>query len=137
MPDELEIVAAFHDLTQAQAARAALEADGISSYLLDEATGSIDWGLMPAMGGLRLQVPKAQAAHARKLLDGFISADADDVSLGPGSLDDSDDMNPAEEARFSAAATQRKRLVGRVALLLLFLPTLIGLILLVASWLAD
>src|SRR5690242_9624503 len=51
MPDELGTVAAFHDLTQAQAARAALEGEGISSHLLDETTGSIDWGLMPAMGG--------------------------------------------------------------------------------------
>ena len=135
MPDELETVAAFHDLTQAQAARAALEAEGIALHLLDETTGSIDWGLISAMGGLRLQVPTAQAARARKILDGLVSAD--DFPLGPGGLDDSDDMDPAEEARFSAAATQRKRLTGRVALLFLTLPTLIGLILLVASWLAD
>jgi hypothetical protein len=36
MPDELETVAAFHDLTQAQAARAVLEGEGVSSQLLEE-----------------------------------------------------------------------------------------------------
>lgn len=136
MPDELETIAAFHDLTQAQAARAALEGEGVSAQLLDEATGSIDWGLMPAMGGLRLQVPKEQAPRARKILDDLIPAD-DGFSPVPDELEDSDDMDPAEEARYRAAATERKRLVGRVALLILFFPTLIGLILLVVSWLVD
>ena len=135
MPDELETVAAFHDLTQAQAARAALQGEGVSSQLLDETTGSIDWGLMPAMGGLRLQVPKNQAPRARKILDDLTADDGS--SLGPDGLEDSDDIDSAEEARYRAAATERKRLVGRVSLLLLFLPALIGLILLVVSWLVD
>ncbi len=133
MPDELETVATFHDLTQAQAARAALEGRGVSSQLLDEATGSIDWGLISAMGGLRLQVPKDQAPRARKILDDLIPA-SDGLSLDPDELKDSDDIDPAEEARHRAAATERKRLVGRVTLFILFLPALIGLILLVVSW---
>ena len=136
MPDEFETVAAFHDLTQAQAARAALEGEGVSPQLLDETTGSIDWGLMPAMGGLRLQVPKDQAPRARKILDDLIPA-YDGSSLVPDELEDSDGIDPAEEARYRVAATERKRLVGRVALLLLSLPALIGLILLVVSWLVD
>jgi Putative prokaryotic signal transducing protein len=130
MPEELETVATFHDLTQAQAARAALEGEGVSSQLLDEMTGSIDWGLMPAMGGLRLQVPKAQALRARTILN-------DIVSLVPDELEDPDGGDSVEEGRYRAAATERKRQVGRVALLLLFLPALIGLIVLVVSWLAD
>lgn len=134
MPDEFETVAAFHDLTQAQAARAALEGEGVSAQLLDEATGSLDWGLMPALGGLRLQVPKDQVPRARKILDHLNPAADDGSSRAPDELEDSDDMDPAEEARHRAAATERKRLAGRVALLILFLPVLIGLILLVASW---
>lgn len=134
MPEELETVAAFHDLTQAQAARAALEGEGISAQLLDEATGSIDWGLLSAIGGLRLQVPRDQVPRARKILDHLNPAADDGSSRAPDELEDSDDMDPAEEARHRAAATERKRLAGRVALLILFLPVLIGLILMVASW---
>jgi hypothetical protein len=134
MPDELETVAAFHDLTQAQAARAVLEGEDVSSQLLDETTGSLDWGLMPAMGGLRLQVPKNQVPRARKILDDLIPAH-NGSSLVPDELDD--DTDPAEEARHRAAATERKRLAGRVALVILFLPALIGLIVLVVSWLVD
>ena len=134
MTDELETVATFHDLTQAQAARAALEGEGVSAQLLDEATGSIDWGLISAIGGLRLQVPKDQAPRARKILDHLTPAADDGSSAVPDELENSDDTDPAEEARHRAAATERKRLAGRVALLILFLPLLIGLILLVASW---
>jgi hypothetical protein len=136
MPDEFETVATFHDLTQAQAARAALEGEGVSSQLLDETTGSMDWGLISAMGGLRLQVPKDQVPHARKILDNLVPA-YDRSSLAPDELADSDDADLAEEARHRAAATERKRFVGRVALLILFLPTLIGLIFLVVSWFVD
>lgn len=136
MSDELETVARFHDLTQAQAARAALEGEGVTAQLLDEVTGSLDWGLMPAMGGLRLQVPKDQAPRARKILDDIIPAD-DRSALIPDELKDSGDADPAEEARYRAAATERKRLVGRVALLILFLPMFIGLIALVVSWFVD
>ena len=66
MDDNLETVATFTDLTQAQAARSALEAAGVAVFLRDENTGSIDWGLMPALGGLRLggrvrdRVPEAR-----------------------------------------------------------------------------
>lgn len=136
MFDEFETVGAFFDLTQAQAARAALEGEGVSVQLLDEATGSLDWGLMPAMGGLRLQVPKSQVSRACKILDDFIPA-YDGSSPVPDELRGSGDMDPAEEARHRAAATERKRLVGRVALLILFLPALIGLIALVVSWFVD
>lgn len=136
MPDEFETVATFHDLTQAQAARAALDGEGLSVQLLDETTGSIDWGLMPAMGGLRLQVPRDQAPRARKILDDLIPAD-DGSALVPDESGDTGDIDPAEEARYRAASTKRKRLAGRVALLLLFLPTLIGLIFAVVSWLGD
>ena len=67
MTGELETVATFNDLTQAQSARSALESAEIESFLLDETTGSIDWGLLPALGGLRLQVRRADVAGAREV----------------------------------------------------------------------
>ena len=117
MTDRLETVATFTDLTQAQSARSALESAEIESFLQDEATGSIDWGLMPAMGGLRLQVKSADAARAREALSG-LGRTADPVD--------------AEEMEHSEAARNRKRRVGLIALLIFFLPTLLAIVL---SWL--
>lgn len=114
MSDQLETVATFTDLTQAQSARSALESAEIESFLQDEATGSLDWGLMPAMGGLRLQVRSAGAARAREVLD----------SLGGVAVDALD----PEESGYRDSARRRKRLVGFVALLLLFLPFLLSLV---------
>ncbi|HSG38038.1 MAG TPA: DUF2007 domain-containing protein [Thermoanaerobaculia bacterium] len=117
MTDRLETVATFTNLTQAQSARSALESAEIESFLLDEATGSIDWGLMPAMGGLRLQVKSADATRAREALSG-LGRPADPVD--------------AEEMEHSEAARHRKRRVGLIALLIFFLPTLLAIVL---SWL--
>jgi hypothetical protein len=111
MTDRLETVATFTDLTQAQSARSALESAEIESFLLDEATGSIDWGLMPAMGGLRLQVRSADAARAREVL----------ADLGQ-SVDSAD----LEEVEHSESARRRKRRIGLIALLIFFLPTLLA-----------
>jgi hypothetical protein len=114
MSEKLETVATFNDLTQAQGARAVLESAGIESMLQDESTGSIDWGLMPAMGGLRLQVAVGDAAGAREALGSFESA-----------APESDDP---EEAEHLEASRRRKRLVGLVSFFILFLPMLIGFI---------
>lgn len=78
MDDNLETVATFTDLTQAQAARSALKAADISVFLRDENTGSIDWGLMPALGGLRLEVNGEDAERAREVLA--------ELALEPASL---------------------------------------------------
>ncbi|HEV2845756.1 MAG TPA: DUF2007 domain-containing protein [Thermoanaerobaculia bacterium] len=117
MTDSLETVATFTDLTQAQSARSALESAEIENYLQDEATGSIDWGLMPALGGLRLQVKSADAARAREIL----------ADLGQ-SVDPAD----PEEIEHSESARRRKRLIGFIAFFIFFLPTLLAIVL---SWL--
>lgn len=117
MTHQLETVATFTDLTQAQSARSALEAAEIESFLLDETTGSIDWGLMPAMGGLRLQVKSSEADRAHEVLAG-LGKSADPVD--------------AEEMEHSESARRRKRRIGLIALLIFFLPTLLALAL---SWL--
>jgi hypothetical protein len=66
MSDRLTTAATFNDLAQAQNARAALNAAGIASELRDENTGSLHWGLMPALGGLRLQVKSAELAAGER-----------------------------------------------------------------------
>ena len=118
MANELETVATFTDLTQAQSARSALESAEIENALQDEATGSLDWGMMPAMGGLRLQVRSADAERAREVLAG----------LGqPGEL-----ARDPEEVEHFEAARRKKRRIGMIAFFFFFLPTLLAVVL---SWL--
>ena len=122
MNEELATAATFNDLTQAQSARAALEAAGITSNLRDENTGSIDWGLMPALGGLRLQVKNADLARALEILDG--------VGLTGDSLADSEQSDPAapDEVEYRESSRRRKRLVGLISFLILFLPFLVAIV---------
>ena len=63
---DLEIVAAFSSLIEAQVACSALRAAGISAQVLDQAFSSI----IPAapIGGFRIGAPYGEAARARKLL---------------------------------------------------------------------
>jgi hypothetical protein len=121
MSDELATAATFTDLTQAQNARAALEAAGIDTNLRDENTGSIDWGLMPALGGLRLQVKNADLARALEVLN--------ESGLGedsPAESEPSDSADP-DEVEYRESSRRRKRLVGLVSFLIIFLPFLISI----------
>lgn len=126
--ETLETVATFTDLTRAQSARSALEAAGIASALLDENTGSMDWGLMPAMGGLRLQVKSVDIAQAQEVL-AESGMQPDDTGEGTRF-----DLADPEEVEHRASASRRKRRVGLVAFLIFFLPTLLAF---VVMWLGG
>ena len=127
MNGKLETIATFNDLTQAQAAHAVLKAEGIASELQDEMTGSIDWGLMPALGGLRLQVDTADVQRA---LDVLKDVDAETTSPAPlTSGDDPDEPSDVEELAYRERSRRRKRLVVLVSFLILFLPALVALVL--------
>jgi hypothetical protein len=123
MSDRLTTAATFNDLAQAQNARAALNAAGIASELRDENTGSLHWGLMPALGGLRLQVKSAELARALEALN--------EAGWGEESPPDSDESlsTDAEEADYRESARRRKRLVGLISFLILFLPLLAVIVL--------
>lgn len=121
-----ETIATFNDLTQAQAAHAVLKAEGIASELQDEMTGSIDWGLMPALGGLRLQVDTADVQRALDVLKDF---DAETTSPAPLTGEDPSGPSDAEELAYRERSRRRKRLVVLVSFLILFLPALIALVL--------
>lgn len=132
MNGKLETIATFTDLTQAQAAVAVLKAEGISSDLQDEMMGSIDWGLMPALGGLRLQVDTADVQRARDVLADF---DMETASTAPRKAGD-DPLEPseAEEVEYQERSRRRKRRVVLVSFLILFLPALIAFFL---GWFAE
>jgi hypothetical protein len=124
--DELETIARFTDLTQAQNARAALQAADIRGLLRDEHTGSIDWFLMPVLGGLRLQVRSADVERAREIL-GELGLE----HAAHAELDQRERGGHAENAgelEYREASRRRKRRVGLVAFLILFLPVLVAIV---------
>ncbi len=58
----------YRDLPEALVARAVLEEAGIRSFLSDENTVGMNWGLSNAVGGIRLQVAAEDEAAAREVL---------------------------------------------------------------------
>jgi hypothetical protein len=66
--DDLATACVFGDLTQAQAARLDLEAAGIPAFLADENVAGSIFLWSPAVGGIKLQVPKSRLADALLVL---------------------------------------------------------------------
>ena len=69
MPDELVPIATFVTPAQAAAARCALEAQGIVSFLKDDNLVGMNWLLGNAVGYVKLLVSEADARRARSVLD--------------------------------------------------------------------
>jgi len=61
-------VASFDTMPEAAVARGRLEAEGIHCMVADEHLVQADWLYAIALGGIRLRVPAAQAARARRIL---------------------------------------------------------------------
>lgn len=109
----------FGQLPAAQAMRATLEAAGFDAVIPDEAMANLYWGVIPAMGGLRVQVPSEQMAAARAFLD---QQATDDLELPEEIEEDVDD-------HYSDRLRRRRRTVGIFTVVMLLLPTLIALLL--------
>jgi hypothetical protein len=73
----LVTVRIYADLTEALIAAGFLRRHDITVFLPDQHLLSTAWGYQHAVGGLRLQVPSAEAEEARALL---LDVDAEDHS---------------------------------------------------------
>lgn len=73
---DLVTVASFNSLAEAGVARGALEAEGIPAFTADVETASMDWRLVQAVGWIKLQVPKAQAEQAVRVIEAARRLDA-------------------------------------------------------------
>ena len=71
-PAPLETVTVFASLIEAELARGILESEGIAAEILDANIAGIVPHLSIAMGGVSLQVPRAQRAQAVALLREFL-----------------------------------------------------------------
>lgn len=109
-----ETIATFNDLAQADTARSLLESAGLSPTLLDESTGGLHWGILPAIGGVRLQVSPEKAELAREILE--------TEKIGDPSIEE-EDLWPERR--------RRNRIVVLVTLGIFLLPLVVAILL---SW---
>ena len=66
--EPLVTVATFHGLWEAELAKARLGAEGIGSTIPNENLIRLHWGMLPAVGGVRLQVREEDAEAATEIL---------------------------------------------------------------------
>ena len=65
----METVANFPNLASAQVASALLAGEGIDASIPDEQYAGLDWSMVTALHGIRLQVVPEDADRARELLE--------------------------------------------------------------------
>jgi len=112
----METVGNFPDLASARVAQSLLEAEGIEAIIPDEYMGGVDWQMISALHGLRLQVRPEEAEDARALL----------AELNSPLLDER--IDAPDEGQCSACGSTRlaeASWVRRVKVLILFFPPLL------------
>ena len=67
--DSLVTVGSFIDALQAHLARGRLEAEGLHPVIAHEHHVWADWLISTALGGVKVQVPRAEAEAAREVLE--------------------------------------------------------------------
>ena len=79
---DVEIVASFGTLVDAEPCRSALLAAGFQVFLVDANTIAVDPALWPMLGGVKLGVPSPEAEEARAFLkaadEGQLAASVDE-----------------------------------------------------------
>jgi hypothetical protein len=86
--DTLITVATFDNLMEAELARGYLEREGLRCCLADAELVNTNWYLSAAMGGIKLQVARADFLTAERLMHSrpkFRADDCDDYGLKPSS----------------------------------------------------
>ena len=113
----MKTIATFPDLTSADIARSALEAEGIPAEVPDAHLAGLDWRLGTALGGVRLQVPPEHAEAAAAVLARHAVVDPEQVPSEP----DSDEGCPSCKSIRIVSDRYRKVMV----LSILFFPLLL------------
>jgi ssDNA-binding Zn-finger/Zn-ribbon topoisomerase 1 len=83
-------VATYLSATEAEVERLALETAGIAAIVDDEAVGTVLWQNL--VGGVKIQVPAADAARAEQVLNEFRAA-AQPANAGGDAADDGVSLN--------------------------------------------
>ncbi|HYU31278.1 MAG TPA: DUF2007 domain-containing protein [Thermoanaerobaculia bacterium] len=96
----------YLSLAEADLARSMLQAAGLEAQVRDEYLAGLNWYYIPAIGGVRLEVPADQWEDAQDLL----SAEPDPIN-----------QTEEEQAHLEVAKRQRRTL-GKVAIALQLFP---------------
>lgn len=72
---ELVTIRQFRDLHEALFAKGSLDASGIESFLADANMVHMDWLISNLLGGVKLQVDKADVTAAHKVLNQFAESE--------------------------------------------------------------
>lgn len=100
---EYAVADRFLSLSEANVAQGVLDAAGLQPRIRDAQVGGLDWDYLPAMGGIRVEVPVEHLEEARELL-----ASRTDLYAAPSE----------EDRPYFAAAARKRRIHGFIALLL-------------------
>lgn len=112
-------IATFSLPTEAHLARLRLESEDIDCVIVDEHLVSTNWLLSPAIGGIKIQVPEDQVAHARTVLktDSIPWDESDALELARCPKCGVGEFAPAEPPRWVLAVS-----ILLLGIPLLFLP---------------
>ncbi|MES2309561.1 MAG: DUF2007 domain-containing protein [Verrucomicrobiota bacterium] len=69
----MKTVITCQNLIEAQMIQSLLQGSGIDAFIPDEFTVQNDWGLINAIGGIRLQVPDEMFERAKQIITDFQS----------------------------------------------------------------
>ncbi len=116
-------IARFQDPVQAELALAYLRGEGIDASLCDREMASMNWFLIPVIGGMRLQVSSEDVERARTLLADFDGEwHLADGEVRPAEFDESagsGEQGGPEEAYFEVERSARlKKALGMGVLLI-------------------
>jgi hypothetical protein len=98
-------IARYPNTTLAHVGRTRLEASGIDAIVADDATASVAWHLIGALGGVRLMVQNDDAERARRVLESEIDNTYEDVP----ELEDDDAANDDVGPLLQPAAAESRR----------------------------
>ncbi|MBN2575563.1 MAG: DUF2007 domain-containing protein [Deltaproteobacteria bacterium] len=122
-PDDVVVLTRLADLTVARIVCGRLQAEGIAAYLPDEHTASQLWRWHGAVGGIRVQVRRADLERAQAILAQpamELSAEAASDAAAPGAAPAGPE-GPVDDGTISAGDRMAFRAL-RVTLVSLLLP---------------
>lgn len=122
-PTRWVTVATFWQPTHAHIARLKLESEDIDCMIIDENLVATDWLYANAVGGIKLQVPEADAGLAREILEAAKTNAVEEIERCP-------ECDSEEVVRERFASSWSFLLAIGVGIVLLFVQPLIGLVVL-------
>ncbi|HQO77612.1 MAG TPA: hypothetical protein PLG17_03780 [Thermodesulfobacteriota bacterium] len=123
--EDFVTIAHFNNLAEAYTMRALLEASDVPVLVLDDQTAGVNWLVIPAMGGVRLQTKPEHVERALEVLHVY----------SKGDLDSEEEANPGLDVDDGyVKKSQGKRFLAGLVALFLVNPLVLAASFLAAVW---